>query len=262
MAATYPRRIADDLASILERIEAVALRALRGPLGRAMEETDPNRRADALAASVRSQLTQLRRALARAWTESRIRREIERAAARVDRRQAQNFEVGLIAALGTQAGQRVAVGASPPARITRAWVAETTARIVTIRDAAVPRLAVEIEEAFRRGTRAETLRRRWIKAGIPTKSGTISGRAKVIARDQIASINALLTRERQQAVGIESYRWRTNIDGREREEHRERDGEIFRWDSPPEDGHPGEPIQCRCWAEPILDPEALAGAAG
>jgi uncharacterized protein with gpF-like domain len=33
-------------------------------------------------------------------------------------------------------------------------------------------------------------------------------------------------------------------------------GEEFQWDDPPAeddtDGHPGDPINCRCWAEPNL----------
>ena len=39
--------------------------------------------------------------------------------------------------------------------------------------------------------------------------------------------------------------------------HWEREGQEFRWDQPPEDGHPGQPIECRCSAEPIIDLEEL-----
>ena len=30
------------------------------------------------------------------------------------------------------------------------------------------------------------------------------------------------------------------------------DGTTQRWDDPPSEGHPGEPINCRCVAEPVL----------
>ena len=56
--------------------------------------------------------------------------------------------------------------------------------------------------------------------------------------------------------------------------HWEREGQIFSVDEPPEDGHPGEPIRCRCYrrlqeaevlgdTEHILQPgEVLPAAEG
>ncbi|TXH57102.1 MAG: hypothetical protein E6Q97_05015 [Desulfurellales bacterium] len=35
-----------------------------------------------------------------------------------------------------------------------------------------------------------------------------------------------------------------------REEHEDREGESYTWTDPPEDGHPGEAVNCRCYAEP------------
>lgn len=78
-------------------------------------------------------------------------------------------------------------------------------------------------------------------------------RAKLIARDQTAKLNAALTETRQQNLGIEEYIWRTSEDSRVRESHDEHNGKIFRWDSPPKNtGHPGQDIQCRCIPQPIL----------
>ncbi len=37
-----------------------------------------------------------------------------------------------------------------------------------------------------------------------------------------------------------------------REDHDDREGEQFDWSDPPEDGHPGEAVNCRCWPEPDL----------
>lgn len=45
------------------------------------------------------------------------------------------------------------------------------------------------------------------------------------------------------------YKWRTQKDPKVREEHKKREGDIFSWDDPPYDGHPGEAFGCRCWAE-------------
>lgn len=71
-------------------------------------------------------------------------------------------------------------------------------------------------------------------------------RADFIARDQVATFNAQVTRARLEAVGVTAYIWSTSRDGNVREEHADRDGEIIRYSDPPDDGHAGEPIGCRC----------------
>lgn len=82
-------------------------------------------------------------------------------------------------------------------------------------------------------------------------------RARFIARDQTAKLNAAMNRERNQALGITEYIWRTSKDERVRESHAKRNGKTFRWDDPPaggpaDGGHPGEAINCRCTAEPVI----------
>lgn len=93
--------------------------------------------------------------------------------------------------------------------------------------------------------------------------GVTEARARFIARDQTAKLNAAMNRERNQALGIEEYIWRDSDDERVRKgkdgtengpgSHRAKDGKTYRWDSPPPDtGHPGEDYQCRCTAEPVI----------
>ncbi|MGY6772103.1 phage head morphogenesis protein [Gallibacterium sp. ZY190522] len=77
-------------------------------------------------------------------------------------------------------------------------------------------------------------------------------RATIIARDQIGKLNGRLTQLRQENIGVKSYIWRGSLDERERLSHIEREGKEFRWDNPPDDGHPGQPILCRCSAEAVL----------
>lgn len=77
-------------------------------------------------------------------------------------------------------------------------------------------------------------------------------RAELIARDQVGKLNGQLTKIRQMDIGVEQYRWRGILDVRERPEHVRREGVLFSWDKPPEDGHPGQPHRCRCTAEPDL----------
>lgn len=92
------------------------------------------------------------------------------------------------------------------------------------------------------------------KIGIQTQK-----RARLIARDQTQKLNSIITQSRQEALGIEEYEWQTSRDERVRESHRRNNGRIFRWDTPPDEtGHPGEDIQCRCVALPIINLDNVA----
>ena len=82
--------------------------------------------------------------------------------------------------------------------------------------------------------------------------GITERRAQTIARDQVGKHNGQMTQIRHQGVGITRYKWRTVGDDSVRDRHESREDEIFSYASPPPDGHPGEPVQCRCWAEPYL----------
>ncbi len=73
-----------------------------------------------------------------------------------------------------------------------------------------------------------------------------------LTRDQTSKAIGQLTRTRHQQLGIEQYRWRTAQDERVRDTHAALDGTVQRWDSPPGVGHPGQDIQCRCVAIPIV----------
>jgi SPP1 gp7 family putative phage head morphogenesis protein len=85
-------------------------------------------------------------------------------------------------------------------------------------------------------------------------------RAKFIARDQLATFNGTLNRLRQTQVGITQYQWATSLDERVRPLHANREGKVFAWNKPPSDGHPGEPINCRCVARPIVPVSSDAGS--
>ena len=111
------------------------------------------------------------------------------------------------------------------------------------------RIRLDVQEAFSSGMHPSTLAELFVE-----RDGMAENDAMRIARDQIGKLNAQLNEERQQAMGLTGYTWRTANDSRVRDEHDARDGEHFEWDDPPEDGHPGEPIQCRCYAEPDFSP--------
>lgn len=78
-----------------------------------------------------------------------------------------------------------------------------------------------------------------------------------ITRDQTSKAIGNLTQVRHTQIGVESYRWRTSEDERVRPTHAAKNGQVYRWNSPPPDtGHPGQDIQCRCVAIPA---ELIAG---
>lgn len=78
-------------------------------------------------------------------------------------------------------------------------------------------------------------------------------RARLIARDQASKLNAAMNAYRQEQAGVTHYKWKTILDGRERDSHRKNNGKVFPWATPPAaTGHPGHDINCRCRALAIL----------
>lgn len=132
------------------------------------------------------------------------------------------------------------------------FTTENVALIKSIPSTYFSQVEKVVFEGVRKGTRHETLRKL-----IEQRTGVARSRAALIARDQVGKFYGDLHRERQQALGVSRYRWRTMRDNLVREEHEAREGQTFTWDNPPEDGHPGHPINCRCWAEPDIE-ELLA----
>ncbi len=67
-------------------------------------------------------------------------------------------------------------------------------------------------------------------------------------RRALTVMSGTLNQAQQQAMNIAFYVWTTQHDARVRGSHADRDGKIFRWDSPPEGGHPTQDYGCRCYA--------------
>ncbi len=115
---------------------------------------------------------------------------------------------------------------------------------------AMERMKTSVLTDVSQGKRYEDL-----AADIQEQLDITENRAKLIARDQMAKVNAAITEAKQEALGIEKYQWSTSGDERVRESHAANEGQIFRWDTPPPTGHPGEDVLCRCVAIPVIDTE-------
>lgn len=109
-----------------------------------------------------------------------------------------------------------------------------------------------IEQTITRGV-ARGQRSEEIAAELTRRFNVAESDAARIARDQVGKLYGDIQQAKQQALGVTRYIWRTVRDNRVREEHEELEGQIFSWADPPEDGHPGDAINCRCSAEPVLE---------
>lgn len=84
--------------------------------------------------------------------------------------------------------------------------------------------------------------------------------ARLIARDQVGKLYGQINADRQKELGVRKFIWRSVKDERVRDEHDQREkesdpahgGTPYSYDDPPDDELPGEPIQCRCYAEPVF----------
>jgi SPP1 gp7 family putative phage head morphogenesis protein len=127
-----------------------------------------------------------------------------------------------------------------------------------ISDDLVRRITITVLKAAQGGERQSALAKTLAK-----QFKFSNNRAKLIARDQMASFNAALNKARQTQVGVKRYEWSTSMDERvrgnpeglyphARPSHWAREGKIYNWSQPPTGGHPGEDIQCRCTAIPVI----------
>jgi SPP1 gp7 family putative phage head morphogenesis protein len=135
------------------------------------------------------------------------------------------------------------------------FVEENISRISELNETYLSKIQQEVIVGFRKGEGSGTIAKR-----ISDVTKVTESRARLIARDQVSKLNTGLEQLRAINNGVTRYIWHTNIDGRERPSHREVNGKEFTWASggPPagskgEHVHPGQDIQCRCYAENIYE---------
>jgi SPP1 gp7 family putative phage head morphogenesis protein len=135
-------------------------------------------------------------------------------------------------------------------------IAANVSLITSIPSQYFDKLKAVVTNAWRDGLRHEELVSRIARLGNVTDS-----RAKLIARDQTSKMNSSFNEVRQTSLGIERYTWSTARDERVRPEHARLNGQSFAWKSPPfiegEAANPGQQINCRCVALPIVNLDDL-----
>ena len=131
--------------------------------------------------------------------------------------------------------------------ILRGWATENVQLTQNMNAEQLDKLETSFIRALRDGSRSSQ-----VQADVEIILGQSTNRARLIARDQIGKLNGQLDRQKQTEAGIDTYVWRGSLDSRERPAHVAREGNVYKWSDPPPDGHPGQPVQCRCTAEPDL----------
>ena len=94
---------------------------------------------------------------------------------------------------------------------------------------------------------------------IQADAGVTKRKAQFLARQETSLLVSKFREERYKDVGLVEYEWSTGGDERVRKDHKDLDGRIFRYDSPPivdratgRRGNPGEDFNCRCIAIPVF----------
>ena len=135
------------------------------------------------------------------------------------------------------------------------WVDKNVELISTIPKDSLRKMKDIVMEGYRSGITTTAIMKQ-----IQKTYGQSKRKAKFVARDQVAKLNADITEAQQRDAGVNEYVWSDSGDGRVRNSHKALDGKRFRWDDPPivdvKTGrrcHPGRDYGCRCVALPVFD---------
>lgn len=121
-------------------------------------------------------------------------------------------------------------------------------------DTQVLRLRQKVSKNVSAGFRAENL----IET-IQAEKQTSYKHAKFLAKQETSLMVSKYREIRYLDAGINKYVWSTSHDARVRQDHRELNGKVFRFDQPPVTNlhtmarnNPGEDFGCRCIARPVI----------
>jgi SPP1 gp7 family putative phage head morphogenesis protein len=128
------------------------------------------------------------------------------------------------------------------------WIAENTTLIKSVSGRQLDDVSSILRRGIMNGSTVTAIQKEIMK-----KVPLTASRARLIAQDQTLKLHSKITQERLKDIGVKKYKWRTVNDNRVRDHHRDREGKVFSWENPPYDGHPGQPIRCRCRAAPIFE---------
>ena len=148
------------------------------------------------------------------------------------------------------------------------WIDQNVLQIKSIPNTTLDRMREIVLDGYRNGTSIRDMQREIQETYNVTKH-----KARMLARDQVATLNSQISQAQQRDAGVTKYRWLTSHDSRVRDCHAELDGQVFSWDDPPEmwyetqsrgvvytgrHCHPGEDYCCRCVAIPVFEFDTMS----
>jgi SPP1 gp7 family putative phage head morphogenesis protein len=129
------------------------------------------------------------------------------------------------------------------------FITENVSRIRTLGDKTLNDVEDLVARAFVTGQSADEL-----AVEIAKRFDIAEKRARFLAQDQIATLNAQVARMRHQEVGVMAFRWVTRGDSRVRPSHAVKHGRIFPYEgSRAPSFFPGDEVGCRCEEVPVFD---------
>ncbi len=233
-----------------------APRALEVQLRRALAPMLAQAQATAARVTSAAEAKAMGAALRRAWSDAKIKRLVEPIIARAEQQGSRGWQV-----LRPRAPRKTTKDAAEydGEALIEQWTTATADLISSLRDEVAERVRKDVVQAAKAGTPHDVLAARWQAQGLPVEFGTLEGRTKVIAQHQLSSLHAEVQRTRAASVGARKFRWHTQRDKDVRPAHRALEGTIHEYeDGAGDEGLPGQPINCRCWAETIIDDDVLA----
>lgn len=151
-----------------------------------------------------------------------------------------------------------------------AWIKENVSYIKSVPQNLLDKVQETITWGYDTHQPYINIYRRLQKLGMDYKT------ARRIARDQIGTLNAQMTRLEHESMGVEEYIWKTRKDDRVRECHEALEGTRHKWSDPPPMWyrtaggivytgrycHPSEDYGCRCTAIPVFDKDKAESSKG
>jgi SPP1 gp7 family putative phage head morphogenesis protein len=139
------------------------------------------------------------------------------------------------------------------------WVADNVGLIKTIPQETLGRMKDIVKQGYLAGKTTTD-----IAIQIREAYGVDRNHAIFIARNQVAKLNADVTRAQHEDAGVYEYVWRTMDDSRVRDGHRRLNDKRFKYTEPPvvdertgRTANPGQDYNCRCMPLPVFDIESV-----
>ncbi|ECV1080083.1 hypothetical protein EBL29_21390 [Salmonella enterica subsp. enterica serovar Cerro] len=164
-------------------------------------------------------------------------------------------------AINQAIGVNVALPGTDMSANVDAWAEENTALITNLAQSYLSKVTTAVNSGFRDG-----LSWRDISKNIQAETGVAKRRADLIARDQVATMNMQVTKQRAADLDIKQFVWRTMEDQRVRgnpsgrypkakPSHYARNGKTYNWSdgAGARDTFPGSAINCRCYAANVIE---------